>query len=122
MQPSAPGWRPSISGLSTRRPSAGPPVEQVPPATGRKALYLDRHASHIAGEDVEESRALLRTLCKNACQPPRVISHSWQAGDFILWDNRCVLHRGRPWPADQARVMTRTTIANAAADNEWVVN
>jgi len=29
-----------------------------------------------------------------------------------MWDNRCVLHRGRPWDAAKhARVMRRTTIA-----------
>ena len=29
-----------------------------------------------------------------------------------MWDNRCVLHRGRPWDAAQyRRVMRRTTIA-----------
>jgi alpha-ketoglutarate-dependent 2,4-dichlorophenoxyacetate dioxygenase len=39
----------------------------------------------------------------------------------VIWDNRCVLHRGRPWPHDQVRIMTRTTIANEAARNEWVL-
>jgi hypothetical protein len=29
-----------------------------------------------------------------------------------MWDNRCVLHRGRPWDATaHRRVMRRTTIA-----------
>jgi alpha-ketoglutarate-dependent taurine dioxygenase len=29
-----------------------------------------------------------------------------------MWDNRCVLHRGRPWDAARhRRVMRRTTIA-----------
>jgi hypothetical protein len=29
-----------------------------------------------------------------------------------MWDNRCVLHRGRPWDAGRhSRVMRRTTIA-----------
>ena len=29
-----------------------------------------------------------------------------------MWDNRCVLHRGRPWDASKhARVMRRTTVA-----------
>lgn len=109
--------------LSQDELDALPPVEhplvQAHPATGRRALYIGRHASHIAGEDLEGSRALLKELCENACRPPRVFSHSWQAGDLVMWDNRCVLHRGRPWPPDQARVMARTTFANDDADNEW---
>ena len=102
-----------------------PPVEhsvvRTHPETGRKSLYIGRHASHILGEAVEESRELLQTLCEEACQPPRVFSHRWQAGDLVMWDNRCVLHRGRPYPPDQSRAMRRTTVAGDVADNEWAV-
>jgi alpha-ketoglutarate-dependent taurine dioxygenase len=31
-----------------------------------------------------------------------------------MWDNRCVLHRGRPWDEQRhRRVMHRTTVAGA---------
>jgi alpha-ketoglutarate-dependent 2,4-dichlorophenoxyacetate dioxygenase len=33
-----------------------------------------------------------------------------------MWDNRATMHRGRPWPADEARLMVRTTISAGAAD------
>ena len=97
------------------------PVVRVHPETGRKSLYIGRHASHIIGEDAEESRKLLEMLCKEACRPPRVFAHRWSAGDLVMWDNRCVLHRGRPYPPDQPREMRRTTVAGEAADNEWAV-
>ena len=33
-----------------------------------------------------------------------------------MWDNRCVLHRGRPWDsARYKRVMHRTTVAGDGA-------
>ena len=54
-----------------------------------------------------------------ACQPPRTFKHRWRVGDLALWDNRCVLHRGHPWPMDQARDMVRTTVAGDDPDNEW---
>lgn len=112
-----------MSALSEADWDALPPVEHPVirrhPATGRLNLYLGRHASHIVGEDVETSGALLERLCADACQPPRVFSHQWRDGDLVLWDNRCVLHRGQPYPADQARHMTRTTIAGDADGNEW---
>ncbi len=102
-----------------------PPVEhpiiRTHPATRRRNLYLGRHASHIVGEDLEVSRQRLRQLCENACQPPRVMKHRWQTGDIVMWDNRCVLHRGHPWPSDQARTMVRTTIAGEVGSNEWVL-
>ena len=97
------------------------PVVRTHPETGRKNLYIGRHASHIVGEEVETSRELLEALCDEACRPPRVISHRWAAGDLVIWDNRCVLHRGRPYPPDQPRQMRRTTVAGEVADNSWVL-
>ena len=102
-----------------------PPVEQpvirTHSATGRRNLYIGRHASHIVGEDQGESRQLLERLCEDACRPPRIHIHRWEVGDLVLWDNRCVLHRGLGYPADQPRHMVRTTIAGDSDDaNEWV--
>jgi len=39
----------------------------------------------------------------------------------VVWDNRCVLHRGRPWDMAQPRVMRRLTIAGEGAGNEWLL-
>ena len=95
-----------------------PPVPQAVvrthPATGRKALYVGSHASHIIGRPLEESRALLVELLEFATQPPFVYSHVWRQHDLVMWDNRCVLHRGRPWDERRyRRVMHRTTVAGA---------
>ena len=98
------------------------PVVRTHPDTGRKNLFVGRHASHILGEDVETSRQLLRELTANGAQPPRTLKHAWQPGDIVIWDNRCVLHRGHPWPAEQARVMARSTVAGDDADNEWAMS
>ncbi len=112
--------------MSDEELDAIPPVEHpvvlTHPATGRKNLFIGRHASHIAGEDVEEGRALLRSLCANACRDNRVYRHQWQVGDVVIWDNRCVLHRGLPYPVDQPRIMCRTTVAGDQSNNEWALN
>ena len=40
------------------------------------------------------------------------LMHGWQPGDLVMWDNRCGLHRGRPWDESRyRRVMHRTTVA-----------
>ncbi len=98
--------------------AAVPPVPQAVvrthPATGRKALYLGSHASHIIGRPVEEGRALLRELLEFATQPRFVYRHVWRRHDLVMWDNRCALHRGRPWDERRyRRVMHRTTVAGA---------
>ena len=97
------------------------PLVRVHPATGRRSLFVGRHASHIVDADEASSRALLQQLTEQACQPPRLWKHAWKVGDIAIWDNRCVLHRGHLWPADQARTMVRTTIAGDAPDNEWAM-
>ena len=43
-------------------------------------------------------------------------AHKWRNGDVVMWDNRATMHRGRPWPADEARLMVRTTISATEAD------
>ena len=43
-------------------------------------------------------------------------ARSGSSGDVVMWDNRATMHRGRPWPAHEARLMVRTTISATAAD------
>jgi alpha-ketoglutarate-dependent taurine dioxygenase len=60
----------------------------------------------------DEARALLRDLLERATRPELVYTHEWRAGDLVMWDNRCMLHRGRPWNESKyRRVMHRTTVA-----------
>ncbi len=106
--------------LDSILPPVEHPIIRTHSATGRKILYVGRHASHILGEDVEESRALLGKLCDEACRPPRTFKHRWTEGDLVMWDNRAVLHRGHGYPADQLRRMVRTTIAGDATPNPWL--
>ncbi len=95
-----------------------PPVRQAVvrtnPANGRKGFYSGAHASHIEGWPVEEGRKLLKGLVAKAIQPEFTYSHKWAPKDLVIWDNRCVLHRGRSWDkARYRRVMHRTTVAGA---------
>jgi len=115
--------------LSEEDWAAVPPVEQplvrTHPATGRRNLYLGRHACRIVGDDPDESGRFLAELCEWACRPPRTFAHRWSAGDLVLWDNRCVAHRGRPFPYGERRVMVRATVAGdppPGATNPWVLD
>jgi alpha-ketoglutarate-dependent 2,4-dichlorophenoxyacetate dioxygenase len=103
-----------------------PPVLQAlvreNPANGRKAFYVASHACEIVGMATDEARSLIRALIAAATQPERVYAHRWRVGDLVMWDNRCMLHRGRPWDeAKYRRVMHRTTVAGdgpTATDHE----
>jgi len=88
------------------------PLVRTNPANGRKALFLGAHASHIVGLTIEEGRLLLKELLDHVTQPQFCYRHEWQAGDLIIWDNRCVLHRATPFDTVRyQRLMQRTTVS-----------
>ena len=91
------------------------PLVKRHPVTGRRSLFIGRHAYGILGLSEQESERLLDELLAFACQAPRVWSHRWRAGDVAIWDNRCVLHRARPWDPAEPRVMHHTRIAGDPA-------
>jgi alpha-ketoglutarate-dependent 2,4-dichlorophenoxyacetate dioxygenase len=80
------------------------------PVTGRRSLYLASHAGGILGWPVPEARAFLRDLVEHATQREFVYSHKWRVGDLVMWDNRQVMHRARPFPAHEPRDVRRTTL------------
>jgi len=78
---------------------------------GRKSLYMGTHASHIEGQGVEEGRSLLAELLELATRSEYVYEHEWRADDLVMWDNRCTLHRSRPYDiTTERRVMRRITV------------
>ena len=40
-----------------------------------------------------DGRLLLLDLTEHATQRQFVYRHSWRAGDLVIWDNRCTMHR-----------------------------
>ena len=91
------------------------PVMKLHPVTGRPALYTGRHAFRIEGMEDEAALDMLDKLLADACQAPRTHRHQWSAGDVIIWDNRCVLHRACPYDAAEVRIMRHTRIAGDPA-------
>ncbi len=91
------------------------PLVKTHPVTGRKSLFIGRHAYRIPGLDDGAALALLDELQDFACRPPRIHTHHWRPGDTVVWDNRCVLHRARPYDFDLPRVMRHTRVAGDPA-------
>ena len=86
------------------------------PVNGRNALYLASHACAIEGMEPDAAQKLLAELIDAATAPGASYLHRWRAGDVVMWDNRATMHRGRPWPAQEARLMVRSTISAGEAD------
>jgi alpha-ketoglutarate-dependent 2,4-dichlorophenoxyacetate dioxygenase len=86
------------------------------PANGRGALYIASHAYAVEGMEVSAGKALIDELTAAATATSSNYLHQWRMGDVVMWDNRATMHRGRPWPAPEPRLMVRTTISAAEAD------
>jgi alpha-ketoglutarate-dependent 2,4-dichlorophenoxyacetate dioxygenase len=96
-----------------------PPVERplvhVHPGSGRKVLYPSVHIDRVSGLTVPEGRLLVAELLEHATQREFVYTHAWRAGDYVMWDNRSTLHRGRRYDLAARRDLRRTTTLERAA-------
>lgn len=97
-----------------------PPVRQrmvrTNPRTGRKNYYVGSHAKTVEGWDEARSRALIDDLMDRATRPEHVITHRWEPGQLVVWDNRCLLHRGVGYDADRYRRLMRQTRVRGACN------
>jgi taurine dioxygenase len=106
------------AGHPTRKGAANPdapryahPVVRTHPATGRKALYVNRLMTQsIEGLPAPESDALLEYLFDHSEQSQFVYEHVWRPGDLVLWDNRCTLHARTDFDASERRLLRRVAL------------
>jgi taurine dioxygenase len=88
------------------------PVVRVDPSTGRRSLFVNpgftRRFEH---QSAAESRPDLDDLFRVALDPSVRHDYEWAPGDLVIWDNRALLHRAHHDHGDEARVLTRVTVA-----------
>jgi alpha-ketoglutarate-dependent sulfate ester dioxygenase len=82
---------------------------------GRKSLVLGATTEGVVGMEPDEGRAFLDELLERATSHERVYRHHWGVGDLVIWDNRGVLHRARPYDPASPRDMHRTTLHGSEA-------
>ena len=87
------------------------PLVAIHPETGRRHLYLGRRRNAwLEGLSLDESNALLDDIWDIATADRLTWRHRWRAGDLVLWDNRCTMHRRDAFDPSSRRVMHRTQI------------
>ncbi len=101
-------------------PPAPQRVVRTHPGSGRKTLYVAAHASEIVGWPLPDGRLLLRELIEHATRRAFVYRHEWRAGDLVVWDNRCTMHRGRHFDETRVRDLRRVTTRDIAPTLEQV--
>jgi alpha-ketoglutarate-dependent 2,4-dichlorophenoxyacetate dioxygenase len=73
------------------------------PVTGERNYFVASHVRTIEGMPDTGGQSLIERLMAEATRPESVYRHRWQTGDFVIWDNRCMLHRGCGYDADKYR-------------------
>ena len=88
------------------------PIADLNQRTGRTALYLAAHASHIVDWPIPDGRLLIQDLIEHAVDRKFVYTHQWKAHDLVIWDNLTTMHRGRPYDcyADKREMRRVTTL------------
>ena len=95
------------------------PMARIHPETGRQALYLGRQwngswrSGYVMGLSRADSDDLQDRLWNIVRHEQFVWYHDWRVGDYLMWDNRCVMHRRETFNADMRRVMHRTQIRDS---------
>ncbi len=101
-----------VEALKKAIPPSLQPVVRTHPETGKKALYVGAHVSRVVGKSELDGMRLVDDLMALITQDRFVYTHRWAVHDLVIWDNRRVLHRARPYDADSVRrVMHRATVA-----------
>lgn len=105
--------RSKVAPVDPNHAASLPPIEnklvRVNPANGLKNYYVGSHARSIVGWSGIESRRLIDRLNEEATRPEDIYSHYWNVGDTLIWDNRCLLHRGGGYDANRWRRLMRQT-------------
>jgi alpha-ketoglutarate-dependent 2,4-dichlorophenoxyacetate dioxygenase len=73
------------------------------PVTGERNVFVGSHVKQIEGMPDAEARPLIERLIDEVTRKESVYRHRWQPGDMMIWDNRCILHRGCGYDADKYR-------------------
>ncbi len=97
-------------------PRAEHPVVRTHDQTGRRSLYVCRaFTRRFVGWRREESAPLLDFLFKHSVRPEFQARHKWNAGDVVMWENRCILHYAVHDHEDEPRTIHRLQVEGPIA-------
>jgi taurine dioxygenase len=73
------------------------PIVRTHPDNGRKALYLNPvRIESIEGMEDADALKLIDELMRHSTQKKYEYRHQWRYGDWVIWDNRSVMHQANP--------------------------
>jgi taurine dioxygenase len=105
--PKLPGQQSNIATNSVMHP-----LVRIHPRSGRKAIYINPiRIDEIVGLGEQEALSLLDELLQHSTQLKFQYRHKWRAGDIVIWDNRCLMHKANgDYPVGEVRYLYRVLI------------
>lgn len=93
------------------------PIFQRHPTSGRTALYMSTPSRCVAISDMsdEDAQRTVADLFAHSTREENIHRHAWSPDDIVVWDNRCVMHRGDHSGVVGDRVMHRGMVAGDGA-------
>ncbi len=73
------------------------------PVNGERNVFVGSHLKEIEGMPDDEAKPLIARLMDEVTRPESRYRHRWCVGDFVIWDNRCLLHCGCGYDAEKYR-------------------
>ena len=84
----------------------------VQEVNGQKSLYVSPgHLIKIKNIQDQKNEEIKEYLINHVNKDDFIFSYEWSQGDLVLWDNRCVLHRARPYDYSLPRIMRHVRVA-----------
>jgi taurine dioxygenase len=92
------------------------PLAPTHPENGRKALYLNPvRMEAIEGMGDNEALSLIDELMRHSTQRKYEYRHQWRQGDWVIWDNRSVMHQANPdYDMAERRFLLRLMLKGSA--------
>lgn len=89
------------------------PIFRRHPISGRTSLYLStpQRCVSVSGMGESDGQEMIDYLYRHSTTEENTLRHSWMAGDVVMWDNGCVLHRADHAEVLGDRVMHRGMVA-----------
>lgn len=83
----------------------------VQQASGRRSLLMSPSGYEgVYGMSRQEGDAFYETVARHAMKPEFTYCHRWQMHDMMVWDNRRTMHWAMGYPANETRIVERTTL------------
>jgi taurine dioxygenase len=100
-----------------QEPPAFHPMIRTHSETGRKSLYFDPgKILYIENLGPAQSDEVIDELTERMIVPDAGYTHQWRAGDIVIWDNRCLVHKAAgDYPPEEDRIHWRVSIKEPRA-------